>query len=75
MTGPSRKLSVSGSAHSPVVRSAHDRRELAIDTMASWALEGMQPSAEALADIAVIVEGSVTTDEMIARVKARYLRE
>ncbi|WP_165801308.1 antitoxin VbhA family protein [Microbacterium testaceum] len=32
----------------------------------------MHPSAEALADIAAVVDGSVTTDEMIAKVKARY---
>ncbi|MCW2163378.1 hypothetical protein B0I12_000504 [Microbacterium hydrothermale] len=55
-------------------RSEEDRRELAIDTMASWALEGMHPSAETLVDIAAVVDGSVTTDEMIARVKARYRR-
>ncbi|QZY52255.1 antitoxin VbhA family protein [Leucobacter tenebrionis] len=46
------------------------RRELAIDTMASWALEGMEPSPEAVGRISAFVEGDLSLDEFIAEAKA-----
>lgn len=48
------------------------KRELVIDTMASWALEGMEPRREALEGIREFVSGAVTVDEAIERVKARH---
>lgn len=46
------------------------KRELTIDTMASWALEGMEPESEALDRIRSFVSGSVSLDEAITRAKA-----
>lgn len=34
--------------------------EFAIDTMASWTLEGMTPDRETLWDLSVYIDGSVT---------------
>ncbi|MDF2990071.1 MAG: hypothetical protein K0S37_585 [Microbacterium sp.] len=45
------------------------RRELVIDTMASWALEDMEPTPEMVEDIALYVEGKISTSEIIAKVK------
>ena len=48
------------------------KRDLVIDTMASWALEGMEPTREALEGIREFVNSDVTVDEAIARVKAQH---
>jgi hypothetical protein len=49
-----------------------ERRESTIDIMASWALEGMEPTPEVLARIRAYVNGDVSLDEAIARAKALY---
>jgi hypothetical protein len=46
------------------------KRELAIDTMASWALEGMTPDRETVEDINSYLEGSMTLDAFIEKSKA-----
>ena len=53
-------------------QSPRERRESAIDVMASWALEGMEPTPEVLSRIRSYVNGEVTLDEAIAQAKARY---
>lgn len=47
-----------------------DRRRLAEETMASWALEGMEPSPEAISRIRAFVNNELTRDEFIAAAKA-----
>lgn len=44
-------------------------RDLAIDTMASWALEGMKPSPRTLTDIHELVDGSITPEEFRRRTR------
>ena len=46
------------------------RRELAIDTMASWALEGLEPDAATLSDIRELVEGRMTREDFLRRTRA-----
>lgn len=48
---------------------AHRRRELIEDTMASWALEGMEPSASTLADLQALADGRMTLEEFHAKTK------
>lgn len=52
---------------------SQQRRELAIDTMASWALEGMKPNRETVKDINSYLDGGMTLEEFIAKSKALYL--
>lgn len=47
------------------------KRELTIDTMASWALEGMEPDRETVDEINAYLDGKVTLEEIIAKSKAR----
>lgn len=47
------------------------KRELAIDTMASWALSGMEPSRETVEDINAYIDGEMTLEEIIEKSKAR----
>ncbi|MCI4659684.1 antitoxin VbhA family protein [Cryobacterium zhongshanensis] len=49
-----------------------ERRESTIDIMASWSLEGMEPTPEVLARIRAYVNGEVSLEEAIARAKALY---
>jgi hypothetical protein len=49
-----------------------NRRETTIDTMASWALGGMEPSPQVLDGIRAYVDGTVTLDEALANARARY---
>lgn len=49
-----------------------ERRESMIDIMASWALEGMEPTPEVLARIRSYVDGDVTLEEAITQAKERY---
>jgi hypothetical protein len=42
-------------------------RELVIDTMASWALEGMEPDPETIADINSYLAGQLSRDEFIRK--------
>lgn len=45
-------------------------RDLAIDTMASWALEGMQPTRRTIDDIRELVDGAITPEEFRRRTQA-----
>jgi hypothetical protein len=45
------------------------KRELAIDSMASWALEGMEPDRETVEDINAYVDGRITLAESIEKSK------
>jgi hypothetical protein len=45
-------------------------RELTIDTMTSWALEGMEPDAETVKDINAFIDGSMSAEEFVAKSKA-----
>ena len=42
-------------------------RELAIDTMASWALEGLEPDQQTIDDINQLLNGSITEQEFRRR--------
>lgn len=42
-------------------------RELTIDTMASWALEGMEPDAETIADINEYLAGRLSREDFIRK--------
>ncbi len=44
-------------------------RDLAIDTMASWALEGMEPDQRTIEDINELVAGSITIEEFQRRTR------
>ena len=46
-----------------------EREQLAIDTMASWALDGLQPPPGFVDEVREWVEGRVTLDEWIARTR------
>jgi hypothetical protein len=50
-----------------------ERRESSIDIMASWALEGMEPTPDVRGRIRAYVEGKMTTAEYIAEARARYV--
>lgn len=39
------------------------RRDLIEDTMASWALEGMEPTASTLEDLQAVADGRMTLEE------------
>lgn len=49
-----------------------ERRESTIGIMASWALEGMEPTPDVLSCICSYVNGEVTLDEAITQAKAPY---
>jgi hypothetical protein len=42
-------------------------RELVIDTMASWALEAMQPDPETIADINAYLAGQLSREEFVRK--------
>jgi hypothetical protein len=48
------------------------KRELTIDTMASWALEGMEPDRETVEDINSFLVDRMTLEEFIAKSKHIY---
>ena len=48
------------------------RRELVLNTMGSFALEGMQPTAQAIADAQDYIAGRSTSAEIIERLNKRY---
>lgn len=50
--------------------SSQQKRGLTIDTMASWALEGMEPDRETVADINSYLDGGMTLKEFIEKSKA-----
>jgi hypothetical protein len=45
------------------------KRELTIDTMASWALDGMHPTRETVENINAYLRGEVTMDEYLRKLK------
>lgn len=45
------------------------KRELTIDTMASWALEGMKPDRATVDDINAYLSGDMTRDEFVQKSK------
>ncbi|MCG2622995.1 antitoxin VbhA family protein [Arthrobacter sp. I2-34] len=49
--------------------SSEQKRELTIDTMASWALDGMQPDRETVEDINAYLDGHKTLHELIEKPK------
>lgn len=51
------------------VLTLEQKRELTIDTMASWALEGMQPTRQAVENINAYLRGEVTMDEYLRKLK------
>lgn len=56
----------------PDVTTEHGRRELVLNTMGSFALEGMQPSEQTLGFAADYVAGRLTPAQIIAKLKAQY---
>jgi hypothetical protein len=51
------------------VLTPEQKRELTIDVMASWALEGMQPTVEAVERINAYLRGEVTMEEYLRKLK------
>jgi hypothetical protein len=51
---------------------AADRHTIVVDTFASWALEGMEPTERVLALGRAFIDGSLTIDELMARVLEPY---
>lgn len=51
------------------VLTLEQKRELTIDTMASWALEGMQPTQQAVENINAYLRGEVTMEEYLRKLK------
>lgn len=49
-----------------------ERRETVTETMASWALEGMQPTQRDLDEILAYVAGDIDEEGLIARAKAEF---
>lgn len=56
----------------PDLSTENGRRELALDTMGSFALEGMYPSEEVLGYVADYIAGRLTPAEIIARLDVKY---
>jgi hypothetical protein len=54
------------------VLTPEQKRELTIDTMASWALEGMQPTRQTVENINAYLRGEVTTDEYLRKLKGAH---
>jgi hypothetical protein len=44
------------------------------EALASARLEGLEPSAEVLADAQLVAAGEIDTDELVARTLARHRR-
>ncbi len=59
-------------AHRSLINTFEGRRDLAIDTIASWALEDMKPSPTAVDAIRDYVEGKISIEDYIANVKADF---
>jgi hypothetical protein len=53
------------------VLTPEQKRELTIDTMASWALDGMQPTRQTVENINAYLRGEVTMDEYLRKLKER----
>ncbi len=46
------------------------KRELSIDTMASWALDGLEPDPQTMVDINTYLDGGMTIEKFIEKSKA-----
>lgn len=55
------------------VLTSEQKRELTIDTMASWALDGLHPTRETVENINAYLRGEVTMDEYLQKLKGRDL--
>lgn len=51
------------------VLTPEEKRELTIDTMASWALDGLHPTQETIESINAYIRGEVTMDEYLRKLK------
>lgn len=51
------------------------RRDLVIETMASWALENIEPTREMIDDLNLYVDGKISTSDIIAKVKRGGYRD
>ena len=51
------------------VLTPEQKRELTIDTMTSWALEGMQPARQTVENINAYLSGEVTMEEYLRKLK------
>lgn len=51
------------------VLTPEQKRELTIDTMASWALEGMEPDRQTVENINAYLRGEVTMEEYLRKLK------
>jgi hypothetical protein len=58
-----------GSDQADRVLSPDRKRELTIDTMANWALEGMQPTRQTVENINAYLRGEVTMEEYLRKLK------
>jgi hypothetical protein len=53
------------------VLTPEQKRELTIDVMASWALDGLHPTRESVENINAFLRGEVTMDEYLRKLKGR----
>jgi len=51
------------------------QRELVLDTMGSWALEGMKPTSEALDRIRAFADGHISVEDAIKQARERHARD
>lgn len=50
-------------------------RQISIDTMGSWALEGMSPQSDFVEDLNAYFDGEITADEFLKRRYEKLQRE
>jgi hypothetical protein len=53
------------------VLTPEQKRELTIDTMASWALDGMHPTRETIENINAFLRSGLTASEYLRKLKGR----
>jgi hypothetical protein len=68
-TGKRRVPKATAPEQTDPVLSPERKRELTIETMASWALEGMEPDRQTVEDINAYLRGEVTMDEYLRKLK------
>ncbi|MFJ5862466.1 antitoxin VbhA family protein [Pseudarthrobacter sp. NPDC092439] len=54
------------------VLTPEQKRELTIDTMASWALSGLEPNREIVENINAFVNGDMTAGEYLQKIRERH---
>lgn len=74
MNDPSKRSKPSPAAAEQPDRilTAEQKRELTIDTMASWALSGLQPNRAILENINAFLNGDMTESEYLQKIKERH---